>query len=532
MPTRIRIICFAGIVASIISASVCAQDSGKVLDLSSLFDAADLEGIADPVGSATAPNREQASIEDLDRREQKEAAPPASSGLPESVTSEEEAGEEVPEAAAPMSEAAVEPMKQPKPQSNGLITNSFYDTDLRQALQDIGMSVGRTIICTPDVSGFLTCELDNATFEEALRLLLAGTGYSSMEKDGYVLIYEASATAPNFLEISETKILFLNYVHPASAVNLLAPQLHEYISTDDAIKTNQLSITAPPNIMQRILDDLKQIDLPSKQVLLDVRIVIIEGQQLLNMGVTWEWPQISTGAYSNNGAGGWPWQVQIGYTPSSEFTNALNLTLDLLSQNDQATVLANPQVMSIDGEEAQIRVIREEYFEILTQGFYTSSQLEKVEAGTSLQITPRIGMNEEITMQITTEVSDVISRGANSLPVVTRRSSSSRVRVENGGTAAIAGLVDNRVNSANIQVPGFSSIPIVGSAFKDRRNQHSSRQVAIFVTPNIVPDRSSWEMPETDKSRPALSIAGEAFTDEIVRLLNQSNDHSEKADEE
>ena len=353
-----------------------------------------------------------------------------------------------------------------------------------------------------------------------------------MEKDGYVLIYEASATAPSFLEISETKILFLNYVHPASAVNLLAPQLHEYISTDDAIKTNQLSITAPPNIMQRILDDLKQIDLPSKQVLLDVRIVIIEGQQLLNMGVTWEWPQISTGAYSNNGAGGWTWQVQIGYTPSSEFTNALNLTLDLLSQNDQATVLANPQVMSIDGEEAQIRVIREEYFEILTQGFYTSSQLEKVEAGTSLQITPRIGMNEEITMQITTEVSDVISRGANSLPVVTRRSSSSRVRVENGGTAAIAGLVDNRVNSANIQVPGFSSIPIVGSAFKDRRNQHSSRQVAIFVTPNIVPDRSSWEMPETDKSRPALSIAGEAFTDEIVRLLNQSNDHSEKADEE
>ncbi len=523
MASRMRTIVLSLMAGAVFTAAASAQDGDNVLDLSSLFNAADLEGITGEVRSTTGSSDKQATLDALNQRTEQQApqsaTPEASSTFNDSIDQDE-----------PVDEPVVEPPQQKpsQPSGDGLITNSFYDTDLRQALQDMGMSVGRTIISSPDVSGFITCELENATFDEALHLLLAGTGYASMEKNGYILIYESSVTAPNFLDISETKIVYLNHLHPASAVNLLAPQLHEYVSSDDALKTNQLSITAPPNIMERILSDLKKIDLPSRQVLLDVRIVIIEGQQLLNMGITWEWPQITSGAFGGAAASGWPWQVQVGYTPSSEFTNALNLTLELLSQNDQATVLANPQVMSIDGEEAQIRVIREEYFEILTQGFYTSSQLEKVEAGTSLQITPKISANNEITMQITTEVSDVISRGANSLPVVTRRSASSRVRVENGGTAAIAGLVDNRAASARINVPGFSAIPLVGAAFKDRRNQQTSRQVAIFVSPTIVSDQDEFVSTSTKSYHTHPTITDESFTEQVKQLLKNNKDAVEK----
>lgn len=518
MPKRIRILLIATMIATL-SMHAYAQD-GEVLDLSNLFNADDLEGIADVEGGGEG-NDAQATLDALEQREAEAQTPeaPAEPELPADLPDEDEPMED----AAP----APPPIRANPPGQGGLITNTFYDTDLRQAMQDIAMSVGRTIICTPDVSGFITCELQDATLDEALRLLLAGTGYSSMEKDGYILIYAADSTSPNFLEISETRIVRLNYVHPASAVNLLAPQLHEYIHTDETLKAGLLSVTAPPNIMQRIVDDLKKIDQPSRQVLLDVRVVIIEGQQLLNIGLKWDWPQLSAGAFSNNASNGWPWEVQIGYTPGSEFTNALNLTLDLLSQNDQAMVLANPQVMSIDGEESQIRVIREEYFEILTQGFYTSSQLEKVEAGTMLRITPRVAPNGDITMQISTEVSDVISRGANSLPVVTRRTTESRVRVENGGTAAIAGLVDNRVASAHVEVPGFSQIPLMGRAFKDDFNVNTSRQVAIFVTPNLVPEGDEELSGPGVQQRERFEPVGESFTDEIREALERMKPASE-----
>ena len=52
----------------------------------------------------------------------------------------------------------------------------------------------------------------------------------------------------------------------------------------------------------------------------------------------------------------WPWELRIGYTPDREFTDALSLTLNLLSQNNEATIISNPQVMAEDGKEAQIKV--------------------------------------------------------------------------------------------------------------------------------------------------------------------------------
>ncbi len=173
------------------------------------------------------------------------------------------------------------------------------------------------------------------------------------------------------------------------------------------------------------------IDRRPMQIMLDARIVSMESSDLLNMGVDWEWPQIGAGAFgSSQTQPNWPWGIQIGYNSSSEFTNSLLLTLNLLSANEEATILANPQVIAQDGKPAQISVTREEYFEILTQGYYTRSELEKVEIGTVLTITPIIGENNEITMAISTEVSDVIARGSNNLPVVTRRMAESTVRVE------------------------------------------------------------------------------------------------------
>ena len=260
--------------------------------------------------------------------------------------------------------------------------------------------------------------------------------------------------------------------------------------------------------------------------MLDARIVVLESGNLADLGVQWNWPKVSAGLFTNStlydpgSAKGtnWPWGLQIGYTPSKDFTNSLLLTLNLLSQNDDATVMANPNVVAIEGKEAQISVTTEEYFQIVTQGFYTNSQLEKIEAGTTLKITPRVAKDDQISLDIKAEVSDVVSRGANNLPVVTRRIAQSTVGVQNGGTAVVAGLLDNRSRYNQERVPGLSHVPALGRMFRNDARSDTARQVAVFVTARLIP-LSSLDTPEPVLPKPIKPVDRALFRAELLNYL-------------
>jgi len=374
-----------------------------------------------------------------------------------------------------------------------LVSNVFVDTDLRQALQDIGSQVSVIIVPDESVTGQVTCKLENVPLDKALEIVLAGTGFVVKKTPDYYLVCSVDPKAASFSLVSETRLVKLNYIKADAAVKLLSTGFRDYVQADTL--SNTVSITARPAVVERIAADLKRFDRPVRHVMLDARVVVMERADLLNLGVQWEWPQISAGAFTDSAHHGlergtqpeWPWGVRIGYTPDQEFTNALLLTLNLLVQNDDATVVASPQVLAQDGQQAEIKVVTEECFKITSpSAYYVQFQLEKISTGTTLTITPRIGDNNEITLEMTTEVSDVIARGADNLPIVTRRTTKNTVRIEDGGTAAVAGLMDNRTRISKAKAPGLGDIPIFGELFRNTKDERSARQVAVFVTARLI----------------------------------------------
>jgi len=417
--------------------------------------------------------------------------------------------------------AATRPAEEPK-----TVSNVFVDTDLREALQDIASQLEVVIIPDNSVSGVVTCELKEATLDEALEIVLAGSGYIVKKTPDYYLVCSGDIESPSFPVISETRLVKLNYVKAASAVKLLCPTFQKVAKADP--ETNTLCITAVPKMVERIVADLKQIDRAPRHIMLEVRVVVLERSDQLDLGVQWSWPQILMGTFSSSDQHGgsalrpnWPWGIQIGYTPGAEFTNSLVLALNLLAQNDEATIIARPQVMAQDGQEAEIKVNTEEYFEVVTQGYYIQSQLEKIETGTVLKITPRIGEKGDITLEMTTEVSDVIARGENNLPVVTRRTTKNTVRIENGGTAVLAGLMDTRSQWNETRVPGIGKLPLIGRLFSNDAGRNSSRQIAVFVTASLVKERKAAPA-DGHADRPAIRLVGEyAFKEALRRSLRR-----------
>lgn len=382
------------------------------------------------------------------------------------------------------------------------LSNMFPRVELVQALEDLAAAAGVVIITDPNVTGEVNVNFEGASLEEALEMMLAGKPYVVHKRPRYYLVADRGPMGLAFPDISETRRVKLNYTAAARVLGLLSPVFRSYVQAespnprDPNDHGNTLVITATSAMIDRIVDDIRMIDVYKRQVLLDARVVVMERGDLLNLGVEWGWPKIQAGTFTDRGGGvtvgGWPWGVQIGYTPDRIFTDSLMMTLNLLKENSQADIIANPKVVAQDGKQAEMRVIQEEWFMMQSsqaQFFYAQAQLQKIESGTVLTITPYIGDNDDITLHMAVEVSDSIPKARGSdLPVVTRRTAKNAVTVKDGGTVAVGGLTENRSRNSDKRVPGFSDLPLLGKLFQSKNTDKASREVAVFVTAHLVPE--------------------------------------------
>ena len=378
------------------------------------------------------------------------------------------------------------------------VTNTFMGDDLRQALQDIALAAGVTIVTDPNVFGEVYVELQNVPLETALKTMLAGSPFVVKVTPDYYLVADRGVEGDAFPEISETRSVRLNYTSSKHAMEHLSEAFTPYVKADTDPNSHVLSITAAPDMVERIIADLRRIDTRPRHVLLDARVVVMERTDLLDIGVEWGFPQISAGTFGTSfdtGTGGsWPWGVQIGYSADQTFTNSLLMALNLLQENGQAEIVSNPQVLAQDGRASEIRVMQEEYYMLQPQAvnnaqFFSTTEMVTITSGTMLNITPRIGDNNDITLELAAEVSDSIPAAAETqLPVVTRRTARNVVTVGDGGTVAVAGLTENRSMKTDTRVPGFSNLPLIGGLFKNKSNEGVTTEIAVFVTAHLVPE--------------------------------------------
>lgn len=535
-------------------------------------------------------------------------------------------------------------------QERPLVSNVFYQSDLRQALEDVAAQAKVNIIADPSVQGVVSVTLENETVEKALELLLAGTEYQVQSTPDYYLVFSADESTGMFPSVADTRMVSLQNVAPETARSLLPNALQRYVRVDagsamlavtapgellerilqdlatidrpsgdetvfialnhvkagaarsllpetlqrfvradterntlavtapqasrerilnqiarldiplqagsfdvpnvhrthvvklnhaKALSTlnllptalagfvradeesNTLAISAPKHVLKGIMADIAAIDSPRKHIMLDARVVVLERGDLLDFGADWKLPEITAGGVIGD-AIGFPWALRIGYTTGREFTNALSLTLNMLTQNDEATIIASPQVLAQDGKEAEIKVTNEEYFQITSEtGNFIRSDLEKIETGTILRITPQVGPNGELTLDMNIEVSDVVARGNQNLPVISRRTARSTVQIESGGTAAVAGLVDTRAQFGRAGVPGASNLPLLGRAFRTDTLNHQARQVAVFITATCVDADESVAVSERRSAKPVSMVDEAAYRTELEAALDQ-----------
>jgi general secretion pathway protein D len=177
----------------------------------------------------------------------------------------------------------------------------------------------------------------------------------------------------------------------------------------------------------------------------------------------------------------------------------IDVTLRAIVQDRKGQVLANPRILVMNGQEADIFVGQEKYFSLLSgQASNPYYRLESIKAGVTLKVAPQIGDNGHIVLQLEPEVSDVVTEnnrdGTNGngdntnspLPVVSRRRAKTVISVQDGQTIIIGGLLREQHRVSVEKVPWLGDMPGIGLAFRKVQERKEQQEVVILITAHLV----------------------------------------------
>ncbi len=374
-----------------------------------------------------------------------------------------------------------------------LITNMWVDTELREILQDISAQTGVTIIPDQSVHGAISLAAEEMPLEECLERLCAVADYSFARVKNYYVMGRAEPGTPLFRRLADFHRVKLKHTSTEQVKSLLPSMLSRYVTYD---KTNGVVlVTATEAMRRRLLDAINLIDSPNQQIAIEVLVFELTEDGSKQLGLDWQYSKANLDVTVSNLVG------TITFDASDDIATYIDVTLRAIIQDKKGRVLANPRIVAMNGKKAEIFVGQEKYFSLLSgQASNPYYRLESIKSGVMLTVTPHIGRDGQIVLDLAPEVSDVMTDWTrespettnngttNSLPVVTRRWAETSVSIKDGQTVVIGGLLREQHRAMVEKVPLLGDLPILGAAFRKVRYLKTQQEVFILITTHLISD--------------------------------------------
>lgn len=367
-----------------------------------------------------------------------------------------------------------------KEKKEKLLTNVFYDTDVKEILRTISSETGINIITDDTVQGVISVKFENQPLEKVLKMVLSPGGYTFKKIDDYYIVGSADPRSPLFNYLSNTVEFKPKFLKAKEIVKLISPSFSSYIQVNE--ERNLLTVTASNELVARILEDIKKVDKMPKQITLEALVVELSNDGRKSLGIDWSATSRKFSASSD------ALELSITYISQPAITRVITAKIKALVETGLASIKATPRVTTMDGEEASINIGLEQYISLVTGPVtYPYVKLETIKAGVNLNILPLISDEDNILVKIKpAEVSDFIEVGKDGLPMINKRSVNTTVVVKNQETIVIGGLIRKREIEKVSRVPILGYIPILNFIFSKTEKITEDSEVLILITPRIV----------------------------------------------
>ena len=287
-------------------------------------------------------------------------------------------------------------------------------------------------------------------------------------------------------------------------------------------ETNALVVTAPPKIMRSVMAIVDRLDIRRAQVLVEAILVEVSGDKSMDLGINWvvadtdggnDLPaggfnspvdgvgigEVIAGARDPDSITSFPRGLTLGVGQLVENGTSWAALVRALEGRGNTNIIATPSVVTLDNEEAEIKIAQEVPF--ITGQFTTDATgggvnnpfqtVTREEVGNILKITPQINEGDSVALKISQEASSLAasSQQVSSTDLITnKRTITTKVLVEDGGIIVLGGLISDQVNESKQQVPFLGSIPLIGELFKTRSVDKIKTNLMVFIRPRILRD--------------------------------------------
>lgn len=414
------------------------------------------------------------------------------------------------------------------------------DGNVSDVLSTVSYIGGINIVVDDSVSGTVSMNLDGVEPEEAVELIAAAKGLS-VEQRGDVFVVSTMKSGNSALYHTYTypiNYADLGTVHDAVSMALRKTdwkdssssgesksgednRVNERVLVDSGTNTLILYGTAAENEAARRI--VGALDQPIQQVSLEAKVVAISKEAAKKLGVEWEWSKIPQypeytrdyetrrftvqnpdGSYRTvtesvpretaertwkNGES-MPGIIRFGRGPGGHpFEFYYGAQIQALITDGKAKLLARPNITTLQGREAQINIGGEVPVPTVTStSTSTTTGITYRDAGIILKCTPRVNPEGGITTKVHTEVSSPLYVESLKAYQFQKRSADTVVRLKDGETMVIGGLIGSEESKSLSKVPFLGDLPVLGAFFRSVRKSKSDSEIMIFLTAHVLQD--------------------------------------------
>ncbi|HIN97455.1 MAG TPA: hypothetical protein EYN02_06610, partial [Candidatus Marinimicrobia bacterium] len=396
-----------------------------------------------------------------------------------------------------------------------LVTIHAEDAYLPGILTVLAKESGYNIVTDPSVNtqDKISIHLDEVPIEEAINLVVRAVGL------GYEIVGNSFLIAdPKKLdkEVGITPhIIELKYADALEVKELLS-DLSKQIQVD--VSGNKLLINTSPRKIAEIKRVIEGIDVPAIQVLLETRLIEVALDIDKKLGIDWSKLAKYTNILAENaealtgGSGSVvPDPGALGTLPATAPFNRLNednlipgkfsrqmtafdLTLDFLIKDNKADILADSKLVTLNGREATIKMVDIVPYILSSGGVGGQVQVQREEVGIKLTVLPSVNMDGDITVKVETEVASIFEfiGPDRNIPRVKSRSSTTTIRVKDGESIIIGGLISKDRKNTVYKLPLLHKIPWIGKKlFTSTDLVDRKTDLIIQITPSVLKDNIS-----------------------------------------
>lgn len=437
-------------------------------------------------------------------------------------------------------EAMLDPSK--KKYKGDLLSLNFQDIEVRAILQILADFTGLNIVVSDSVKGNLTLRLQNVPWDQALDIILRTKGLAMRQNGNVIFIapteeiaarekldLESRKTVQELVPL-RTEIIQVNYAKAAELAALLKQAGEKGQSMlsarGDVVfdeRTNSLIVKDVPDKLGEIRDLVTKLDVPTRQVMIDSRVVIASDDFSRDLGVRFGVTGVNQGGSTVNTLSGslqgtntmvnsavdnlintgQPFPVTVpdldqrlgvnfpvaGPRLAMSILGAdylVDLELSALQVEGKGEIISNPRVVTADLKKATVLQGRQiPYATVSQQG----TNVEFKDAFLKLEVTPQITPDDRVRMNLKVskdEQGATVSTATGPQVSIDKREIETEVMVNNGETVVLGGVFEQTKRDDVSKVPLLGDIPLLGYLFRTTGKSDTKRELLIFVTPQIL----------------------------------------------